>query len=46
MLGLRSSGSRPAPSDGRRVGLVANGVAKKTSSVVKNAPKPSSTLVA
>ena len=45
MLGLRSSGSRPAPSAGAGC-VCANGESKKTSSVVKNAPKPSSTLVA
>ena len=45
MLGLRSSGSSPAPSTG--AGCVwSNGESKKTSSIVKKAPKPSSTLVA
>ena len=45
MLELRSSGSRPCPSPG--AGWVwLKGESKKTRSVVKNAPKPSSTLVA
>src|SRR5579863_525398 len=46
MLELRSSGSRPAPSVGAGLVVRLNGESKKTSNVVKNAPKPSRTLVA
>jgi hypothetical protein len=45
MLGWRSSGLSPVPSAGA-LATVWNGVTEKTSSAVKNAPKPSSTAVA
>jgi hypothetical protein len=45
MLGWRSRGLRPVPSAGA-VATVSNGVAAKTSSDVKKAPKPSRTAVA
>src|SRR5436190_21222673 len=45
MLGCRRRGSSPAPSAGG-VAVVANGLAKKTVSMMKKAPKVSSTAVA
>jgi hypothetical protein len=43
--GWRSSGERPTPSAGATA-TVANGVARKTSRPLKNAPKASRTAVA
>src|SRR4051812_50173634 len=45
MLGWRSSAFSPMPSCGG-LGRIVNGLAAKTSSPPKNAPKPSSTAVA